>query len=614
MNTYDTDAQDYGPREDDGYTHVADEEAQPLNNVEEFEIDDEAIPRPQKRHFWHNVTRWIQGPQKPQIQVIRPWLPRVQEYPVRLLDQTFPSRWSKILLLAAFCASWLGIFGTLLNLSTATGQVIGTSEPIQYLHCTDIFWYAKNGCGIDGNECQPFNGSSFAFRCPANCAGVQLLNPRTIGAQEIIYRPLVVGGPAYRGDSFICGAAIHAGIVSDFEGGCGVVTRIGRHDDFPSTTQNGISSVAFDSHFPLSFTFSTASNVSCQVKDLRWVLLAVSAFFTIILSIFIASPIVHFTTMFAIIFAHVSLVSDPSGISRRSVSVLADLFSNFVGRFLPAAFCGVVIYWICVKRSLSGLTANVERTVLWLGGCWFGALSNYTFEWIPISRLTSHDLEQQPGAKFALVIIVLVIVLIIVQQIYYFRLEGRLPRYLALYGTFIAVILASLSLPGLNLRIHHYILALLLLPGTSMQTRPSLFYQGLLIGLFINGISRWGFDPVLQTARALRADGAYGSLLPYILDTVVNGGTKTSDITFQWETPSIPSPYDGISVLVNDVERHRSYFGDSENANDTYTWVRTTLELPEYFRFGYLKEDVGLDYTNAGIWNADGSWMPMKPK
>ncbi|TVY45653.1 Uncharacterized protein LOCC1_G002703 [Lachnellula occidentalis] len=602
MNGHAAEARDYGPREDDTTSRgVVDEEAQPLN-LEGFEIDETNSRSAQQqnassragRSIWQSVVRWIQGPQKPQIQVVSPWMPRIQQYPVQWLDQTFPSQRSKIALLLSFCICWLGIFGSLLTFSTSTGKIKGSNETIQYLHCTDTF-------------------CSFGFRCPANCAGVQLLNPRMIGDQEINYQPLVVGGPVYRGDSWICGAAIHAGVVSDFDGGCGVVSKIGRHDGFLSTTQNGISSVGFDSYFPVSFTFST-DKVSCKVKDLRWIILAVSIVFTTLISVFTVSPMIHFATLFSIIFAHVSLVSDPSGISYHSQSVLADLFSNFVGRFLPAAFCAVVIYMICVKRILLGLIASAEKTILWLGGCWFGALSNYTFEWIPISRLTSHDLEQQPGAKLALAIIILVIVLIIAQQIYYLRLEGRLPRYLALYGIFIAAILASVALPGLNLRIHHYILALLLLPGTSMQTRPSLLYQGLLVGLFINGIARWGFDPVLQTAGALRGDGAFGSLLPNITAPLISMDTQTSNITFDWALPPKPNPYDGISVLVNDVERYRSYFGESTSTGETFTWERTALGMPEYFRFGYLKEDNGLDYTNAGIWNANGTWTEMAPR
>jgi hypothetical protein len=67
---------------------------------------------------------------------------------------------------------------------------------------------------------------------------------------------------------------------------------------------------------------------------------------------------------------------------------------------------------------------------------------------------------------------------------------GKLPRYLLLYGVMTSASLVMLALPQLNLRIHHYILALLFLPGTALQTRPCLLYQGLLVGLFINGIAR----------------------------------------------------------------------------------------------------------------------------
>lgn len=329
-----------------------------------------------------------------------------------------------------------------------------------------------------------------------------MLNPRTIGSQDIVYGPLVVGGPVYHGDSFICGSAIHAGIIKDLDRGCGIVSRVGQRDNFSTTQQNGIKSVEFDSYFPLSFEFTRAE---CKGKDPRWFLLVISLVFTITLSLFTTSPSLQFFITFTSLFAHVSLISDPSGISNRSISVLPELFSNFVGRLLPAAFCAVVLYWTCVKHSLEGLTTGTqfEKTVLWVGGCWIGALNNYTFDWIPLQRLTGHDLEQQPGAKLSLAIIVVILAMIVVQQVYYFRLERRLLKYLALYGLFVFTIIICLLLPGLNLRIHHYVLALLLLPDTNLQTRSSLFFQGLLLGLFINGVARWGFDSVLQTSRAL---------------------------------------------------------------------------------------------------------------
>lgn len=436
-----------------------------------------------------------------------------------------------------------------------------------------------------------------------------MLNPHAVGDQEIQYQPLVIGGPnddlsglptgdpIYRGDSSLCQAAIHAGVVSRTKGGCGVVSLVGSHDDFPGTYRNGIKSTSFDSTFPKSFTFIFGLSSSC-VADLRWPLLAVTVVFTTILSLFTTSPAIFFASIFTMLFVHVGLVSDPPNISD-----YASLTSLCIGRFLPATFVGYVIYRYCVRYQLSGLTAQFEKTVLWLGGAWIGALNNYTFNFIPIQRLTPSDLHQ-PGARLALSVIVILLLLIAFGQIWYLRLEGRFLRYLAIYASMITFLLICVAIPNLNLRIHHYILALLLLPGTSIQTRPSLLWQGILVGLFINGVARWDFDSILQTPAALLGNGQINSLLPNITTPIIG----PSNITFGWATP--PQPYDGISVLVNDVERYRWYEGEG---SESFTWERKRKIEREYFRFGYMKGSGAADYTKAGVWEKDGSWTKMKP-
>jgi hypothetical protein len=244
----------------------------------------------------------------------------------------------------------------------------------------------------------------------------------------------------------------------------------------------------------------------------------------------------------------------------------------------------------------------VEKTILWIGGCWVGALAKYTFERIPLQRLTSHDIHQQPGAITALIVLVLVLFAIILYQAHTLRLESRLPRYLALYALLGASLLLALAAPHLTLRIHHYILALLLLPGTAPRTRPSLLAQGLLVGLFINGVARWGFDPVLQTAAALRGDAQLGSVLPALANPVINA----TAIAFRWAP--VPRGFDEVSVLVNDVERFRGRAGG-------FTWSRKEGEGDVFFRFGYVAYRVteGVvfgDLTRAGTWG-DKGWSEI---
>lgn len=440
---------------------------------------------------------------------------------------------------------------------------------------------------------------------------MKITNPYAVGDQEVVYSPLVIGGPEddgnglpatkpiYRADSFICQAAVHAGVVSNDGGGCGVISLEGKQHSFPSTYRNGIKSIGFGSEFPKSFTFVSGIPSKCGKVDQRWLLLAVTIIFTTLLSIFTSSPVVFFSSVFTMLFFHVGLVSDPPNISD-----YPSLTSLIIGRYLPAAFVGYVIYRFCVKPQLTGLTAQFEKTILWLGGAWVGSLNNYTFDFIPIQRLTPHDLQAQPGARLALVIIVVTLFLIALGQIWYLRLEGRLPRYLALYALMGVVLIVCVIIPSLNLRIHHYILALLLLPGTRVQTRPSLLYQGILVGLFINGVARWGFDSILQTSAALLGGGQMNTLLPNMTALIV----AASNITFQWAVP--PSPYDGVSVLVNDVERHRWYEGEGE---PLFTWDRHGREEDEYFRFAYMMGSSAADYTKAGVWEISGNWRRMKP-
>ena len=425
---------------------------------------------------------------------------------------------------------------------------------------------------------------------------------------------MVVGGsataaegdhPIYRGDSFICGAAIHAGIFTNQVGGSGVVSLVGEHNDFPAVDANGISSLNFTPSFPISFTFlKEFGEDSAQCKDPRWDLVIITVLFTVLVSVFTTSPPAFFGSTFITTYFTVALASDPPDFENY-MSVVSWAFRGF----LPAGFTGFVVFHFCIHHTLDRLSAQIEKTVLWLGGCWLGALDNLTFDKLPIQRLTIHDL-QQPGALLTLIIIVLAILLIAMFQAWAFRIEGRMPHYLSFYACIGLLVLVLMAIPNLNVRIHHYILALILLPGTTLQTRPSLFYQGLLVGLFINGIARWGFDSIVQTPRELFGDD-YNSPIPQISISSIN--SSLNSITFAWN--AMRSEYDGMSVLINDVERFRGLRGHS---NNSFSWTRHKAAEVEYFRFAYVKSGLVGDtqvgkFTKPGIWGLDGVFVPPEP-
>ncbi|KAF1845912.1 uncharacterized protein K460DRAFT_338648 [Cucurbitaria berberidis CBS 394.84] len=568
------------------------------------------IPAPVAR-YGNKMVNWIRGPQPPRTYRIAPFFERWQTFPVRLLARL--PKWLRICIYAISCILWIILFGVILSDYSLPSNFGGVGAPVS-LGCVSSLWPSPQSCGLDGRNCL-FN-SSFAFKCPAGCLSARVLNPRAIGAERINYRSLVVGGTpdvsannqlVYRADSFICGAAIHAGVVSNGNGGCGVLSALGEKSNFGATSRNGISSLGFDSRFPLSFTFNQTSaiiNASDQCRDPRWNLLILSTIFTALFGLFTSSPATFFAPIFTILFFQVSMASDPP-----SYINYPSLASTTLGRFLPAAFVAALFYRFSVRKTLRGCKAHVEKTVLWIGGAWTGALGNYTFDKIPIQRLTGHDIRQQPGAITALVIIVLVLFAVVLYQAWCFRNEGRLPRYLALYATLGISLGILAAMPKLSLRIHHYIIALLLLPGTALQTRASLLCQGILVGLFVNGIARWGFDPILQTAAALRGDAQLGSGIPSILEPIIND----TNITFMWE--GLLRGYEGVSVLVNDVERSRGF---NQVGNGSFTWRRQALEAPEYFRFGFVKSlpfgSVSYsDFTRAGTWWPNGTWGGIPP-
>lgn len=464
-------------------------------------------------------------------------------------------------------------------------------------------------CGLDGHNCLPFDRTSFTFFCPSDCASAQVLEPHTIGNQEINYRTMVIGGPSdvdaglvvYRGDSFICPAAIHAGVISNVDGGCGILMRMGEHRQFIASKHNGIQSIGFPSSFPMSFSISRTTT---KCYDAQWTLFTISVIATMSLWILTPSPSLLFSLTFIIMFFQVALASD-SPYFQDHASIVSMAFE----RFLPSVFVGLALYQYCVRRVLSGLNAHYEKAVLWLGGCWVGALNHYTFDRIPISRLSPHDLEQQPGAVTALIVILLVIFAAAIGQIWAFRIEGRLLRYLGFYAL-IGILMACLvALPGLEFRLHHYIIALLLLPGTSIQTRPSLLYQGILLGLFINGVARWGYASILQTPEALREEGQLGSALPQISRPTF----QSTNITFT--IPELAEDFDGLSMLVNDVERYHKV---NLSTPATFEWTRTNVDDPLFFRFGFTgAKPLGGrwygDYTKPGTWHANGTWEDIQP-
>ncbi|KAJ9616930.1 hypothetical protein H2200_000650 [Cladophialophora chaetospira] len=584
------------------------------------------VPLP-VRKVGRAVVTWVKGPKPPRVLKIDPIFPKIQQAPIKLLDRYAPKKKQRFILLMALYVAWFLTWSLMVKHHSTSGFIKGYGKPTN-LWCGASFWNEGNGCGLNGNMCRPFSSAHLTFRCPANCQGTHLLEEHMVGNQTLRYQGLVVGGPdpenpdsmaVYRADSFICQAAIHAGITTDGDGGCGVATLVGSHTNFLSSKANGIESTSFPGTFPRSYTFQHLSSTQAQCpKDSRWPTFVITAVALVVLSIFTTSPAVFFFSTFLILFLHVGIVSDPPNTAN-----IYEAISKLVERLLPACFCAVILYRVAAVPLLTGVTAQLEKTILYLGFCFIGALNNYTFApLIPIERLTPNDLAQ-PGAHFALAVIVTVILTIVASQIHFIRVSGNMPKYLAIYGAFVLGLVICLILPNLRLRIHHYILAMLFMPGTFTQIRPCLVYQGLLLGLFINGIARWGFSSIMQTPAQLgEANGGgdngspgswWGAKSPNVTGVVA---PDIANITFNWGSLPKDTGVDGVSILINDVERWRGY------TDEELYWDSTGVTLPrrrergdteeslepEFFRFAWMSGPQTGIYSKVGIWDEHGVW------
>lgn len=284
------------------------------------------------------------------------------------------------------------------------------------------------------------------------------------------------------------------GLISDSKGGCARLELVANFTDFIPFTAHGLRSIAFPSQFPISFRFAPSTPLT-HCTDLRNPALAFNAILTFILfALLRPKPIVLFWSLVCIGFWHVTLFSQP----RSNPPDLADAF----GTFLPALFVAYAFWRLAFRFTLPTLLsrAPLESAILYLLPYWVTVLNNLTIDRIPISRLTPADIRAQPGGITSLIIIVIVLFFVVLNQIRIIARTGWLPYYLAWYiaGGLVAMVLALL--PTLNLRVHHYFIAMVLMPGTAWPTRLNAIYQGFLLGLFLNGVAAYGFDSILQTA------------------------------------------------------------------------------------------------------------------
>ncbi|KAK9240950.1 hypothetical protein V1525DRAFT_447511 [Lipomyces kononenkoae] len=574
---------------------------------------DEPIVLPKSRLAW--FINFLRGPNPPRPSTVSLIYPPIQLFPLKL-GRAVRQR-TRVAAIVIYLCSWFLIF-VFLSRKSKFSPVISTQEEVILLECgSNPLWMTQNyaACGLDAQFCEPFENKTLTFRCPSSCAGASKYSMTTVGADNVIYKPYIIGDEnGYRADSYICAAAVHSGVTSQLNGGCGKVRFDGSRDTFPSSNQNGVQTIEFDSYFPASYVFETdVTSENCY--DLRWAITGVNIFLSAVFAYFVFSADVFFWGMFIMGFWTIVLASDPpptNGFPDPGAESISVAFE----RLLPTAFIGYVILQVAARPTLKNVRAQLTKTVLWVGAFWVGALNNYTFDELPLDRFVLEDIQNLPGGIAAITFVLLTIFLCACGQAYVIWKNNKFFPYLYAYAIVMVTLIVMAFVPNLTLRIHHYILGLLILPATAFQTTLSLLYQGLAVGMFLNGATRWGYDSILQTPYALNRGGPRDTDLAHF----TTNSTNFNGSFVAWDYPLYPNTdtnWTGFSLLINDVERYR---GPDMNISLDEFYNYTGLEYQRYdynwyFRIGMYSEDGDpSDYTKAATaLKNNGSWVEPGP-
>ncbi|AGO11215.1 AaceriACL048Wp [[Ashbya] aceris (nom. inval.)] len=603
-------------------------------------------PKPPKQNY-RRVMEWLhkvwEGPTHPSDEV--PARYKGSSF-VQVVDSVPRQLWRgvnktgvKATVLVLYCCLWVAVgLGILYPSLVALPYHKGDEgkAPVLAMSCSSrLHWLGKNNvCDLNARRCRRSENKEYIVRCPALCDHNGLLfSAVPVGDKLLKYTMLTIGGGAraddteavsypYRGDSAVCSSAMHAGLISPAYGGCVRVATRGQKNKYPSRRGRTGWSSNFDSFFPSSFEFLRLDGYQSGCRDPRVPFTVCNMIFSLPVLYFYNMLVGFWILMLAGYWTLVLAMDPPVFIDPNNRLSIYTLWSIGCERLLPLCFVLYAMWRVAVRKLEGG--PPLLRLLLFYPLFWVGTLNNITFDRLPVDRLTPKDLQERAGTAAAVFILAFLLIVCAAVQAHAVWKSGRLRKFLALYlGLAMALVFLGL-LPGLNLRIHHYIMGLLLLPGCATRGPSAYLFQGVLLGLVISGVGRWGFASIVETNLALaRGEAGFTDKPPTLKFDPVSphavSWTPRAEVGFN------SSRYDAFSLLVNDIE---VYVGTnttvdldvlSEENKEFGSMLRNATENTEvgpplYIRVASRSQydlDLRSDYTGAGVldWSS-GSWSP----
>ncbi|OQR90374.1 hypothetical protein ACHHYP_05576 [Achlya hypogyna] len=446
-------------------------------------------------------------------------------------------RWRQYLPLVIYLVLAVGLLLLLFYFSFYAATVNGQTPAM--MGCRYFGYWKGPTCGLNGIDCQPFSTDWQAFRCPSGCLSDQ--------SSALA----VIGSGAYRGDSRICKAAIHAGAITS-SGGCGLMRYDGARMSFAGTTANGVTSKSFNSWFPKVMQFYTDTVSIAHCTDLSWYILAVGFVATAGLAYFPTAPpllLTHFQCLWG--YLYVTLIASPSSFDYRALGL---------GLCTDAAVIVVAVHcwyhWV-VRHTFQFYASYSlkERLVHWvlLTAIPFHIMLHLTqFAYLPWLNIGVGGYVKNSNLAAWTYVVFILLGLVALILAYWLLLEAykqqalvRLAGGYAVVVVYAAVVYALFS--DTIFHLHHVQIGLLLLPATAHAKRVAYFVQAIGLGLFIQGYAAWGWPTFLDVLPA-----SYSVDVLDAAPSVANITNSAANITW----PSLEGVF-GYALMLNGVQVYR---------------------------------------------------------
>jgi hypothetical protein len=370
-----------------------------------------------------------------------------------------------------------------------------------------------------------------------------------------------VGSDIYRGDSWICPAAIHSGVLDD-QGGFIIVENVSRVGQlFTSSFRNGIQSFDFNATYPIMYKITKPIST---IGGNDYVIAAQIMFALLLsgLSFLGISRQQYFASISFWIYLYWGFFS--ADVVNASINV-----SDMLASFIP--YCAVLFsyYTIMIADFLPDPSLySLELAVLYMGGMWLGLYLDMLAEFLPQLPPLSFDsnMFRNIGSTLTLVAIFFFVGVLALYYLYLQRRQHQLVSYLSGYAAVAVVMISTKFLFGLVFHLHHYLTALMLLPITMVRNRFSLVVVGLLLGYYSQGVIKFGFDSPFDTVE--RAFKTTGRTLNTINTNWILNGSSIANGTLMWNYSlgyrnvtdlfkETNFPITSYSLVINDIEVYR---------------------------------------------------------